>query len=101
MMNIWVVRQTCLYDHDTYVSTHMTEKGALITAIRAVREDLCDGFDEDELEDMREGMPHNHEEDLMQYDSKQLRGIVNDWWEYSFDINEYAQYQIHQTQVEA
>ena len=101
MMNIWVVRQSCLYDHDTYVSTHMTEKGALITAIRAVREDLCHGLDEDELEDMGEGMPHNYKEDLMQYDSKQLRGIVSDWWEYSFHMNEHAQYQIHQTQVEA
>ncbi len=99
-MNIWVVRQTCTYENDTYVSTHMTEKGALITAIRTVREDLCDGFDEDELEDMRPGMPHHPEEDLMQYDSKQLRGIVNDWWEYSFDMNEYDQYQIYQTQVE-
>jgi hypothetical protein len=49
---------------------------------------------------MRPGMPHNYEEDLMQYDSKQLRGIVNDWWEYGFDMNEHAQYQIHQTQVQ-
>jgi len=100
MMNIWVVRQTCTYDNDTYVSTHMTEKGALITAIKTVRGDLCDGIDEDELEDMRAGMPHSHEEDLMQYDSKQLRGIVSDWWEYAWDIDEHAQYQIHQTQVE-
>jgi len=99
MMNIWVVRQTCTMEHDTYLSTHITEKGALITAIKIVREDLTDGFDEDELEDMRSGMPHHPEEDLMQYDSKQLRGIVNDWWEYGFDMNEHVQYQIHQTQV--
>ena len=101
MMNIWVVRQTCLYDHQSYVTTHLTEKGALITAIKTVREDLCDGFDGDELQDMRAGMPHNHDEDLMQYSSEQLRGIVQDWWEYSFDINEHAQYQIYETQVEA
>ena len=99
MMNIWVVRQTCLYDHESYVTSHMTEKGALITAIKTVREDLCDGLDEDELEDMRPGLPHHPEEDLMQYDSKQLRGIVQDWWEYSWYINEQTQYQIHQTQV--
>ena len=72
MMNIWVVRQTCTYDNETYVSSHLTEKGALITAIKTVREDMCDGFDEDELEDMRPGLPHNPEEDLMQYGSKQL-----------------------------
>ena len=78
----------------------MTEKGALITAIKQVRSDMCDGFDFDELEDMRPGLPHNPEEDLMQYDSKQLQGIVQDWWEYSWDINEQAQYQIYETQVE-
>ena len=68
-MNIWVVRQTCLYDNESYVTSHLTEKGALITAIKQVREDMCDGFDEDELEDYRPGLPHNPEEDLMQYDS--------------------------------
>ena len=100
-MNIWVVRNTCIYDHETFLSTHITEKGALMTAIQIVREDLASGFDEDELEDMRPGMPHPPEEDLMQYNSKQLRGIVQDWWEYSFDMNEHAQYEIHQTQAEA
>tara|TARA_R110001592_G_scaffold25437_1_gene96515 strand:- start:6 stop:368 length:363 start_codon:yes stop_codon:yes gene_type:complete len=101
MMKIWVVRQTCLYDNESYVSSHLTEKGALITAIKTVRSDMCDGFDEDEMEDMRPGLPHNHEEDLTQYNSTQLRGIADDWWEYSWDINEQAQYQIYETQVEA
>ena len=101
MMNIWVVRQTCLYDNETYVSSHLTEKGALITAIKTVRSDMVDGFDEDEIDDYRPGLPHDPEEDLMQYGSEQLRGIVQDWWEYSWDINEQAQYQIYETQVEA
>ena len=101
MMNIWVVRQTCLYDNESYVTSHLTEKGALITAIKQVRSDMVDGFDEDELEDHRPGLPHDPEEDLMQYGSEQLRGIVEDWWEYSWDINEQAQYQIYETQVEA
>ena len=100
-MKIWVVRQTCTYDNETYVSSHLTEKGALITAIKTVREDLCDGLDEDELEDMRPEMPHLHWEDLMQYSSEQLNGIVRDWWEYSWEINEQAQYQIYETQVVA
>ena len=98
-MNIWVVRNTCLYSNETYLSTHITEKGALITAIKVVREDLTSGFDEDELEDMRAGMPHHPEEDLMQYGSDQLRRIVDDWWEYSYDLSTETQYQIHQTQV--
>jgi hypothetical protein len=99
MMNIWVVRNTCLYSNETYLSTHITEKGALVTAIKVVREDLTSGFDEDELEDMRAGMPHHPEEDLMQYGSDQLRSIVDDWWTYSMDMNEHGQYEIHQTQV--
>jgi hypothetical protein len=98
-MNIWVVRNTCLHDNETYLSTHLTEKGALITAIKIVREDVTGGFDGDELEDMESGMPHNHEEDLMQYGSDQLRGIVDDWWEYSYDMCHETQYQIHQTRV--
>ena len=99
MMNIWVVRNTCLHSNETYLSTHLTEKGALITAIKIVREDVTGGFDGDELEDMGSGMPHNHEEDLMQYGSDQLRGIVDDWWEYSYDMDRETQYQIHQTRV--
>ena len=99
MMNIWVVRNTCLYSNETYLSTHITEKGALITAIQVVREDLTSGYGVDEIEDMRPGMPHHPGEDLMQYGSDQLRRIVQDWWEYSWDINEHGQYEIHQTQV--
>ena len=100
-MNIWVVRNTCLYSNETYLSTHITEKGALITAIKVVREDLTSGYDEDELEDNRPDMPHHHEEDLMQYGSDQLRRIIDDWWEYSYDLSTETQYQIHQTQVTA
>ena len=101
MMNIWVVRNTCLYSNETYLSTHITEKGALMTAIKVVRDDLTSGYDEDELEDNRPDMPHHHEEDLMQYGSDQLRRIIDDWWEYSYDLSTETQYQIHQTQVTA
>ena len=101
MMNIWVVRQTCLYDNETYVTTHLTEKGALITAIETVRDDMVSGFCEQELEDYRPGMPHDPEEDLMDMTREQLRGIIEDWWEYSWDINEQAQYQIYETVVTA
>ena len=100
-MKIWVVRQTSTYDQETFVTTHITEKGALITAIETVREDMTSGFCEEELEDYRPGMPHNPEEDLMGYSSKQLQGIVQDWWEYAWDINDELQYQIYETQVTA
>ena len=68
-------------------------------AIKVVRDDLVSGCGEDELEDMRPGLPHDPKEDLMQYGSDQLRRIVDDWWMYSMDINEHGQYEIHQTQV--
>ena len=102
MMNIWVVRNTCLYSNETYLSTHITEKGALIAAIKTVRGDLFrDDWDEDELEDMRPGMPRDPEEDLKDMTREQLRGIIEDWWEYSFEMNEHGQYEIHQTQAAA
>tara|TARA_R110002124_G_scaffold95333_1_gene239575 strand:- start:592 stop:810 length:219 start_codon:yes stop_codon:yes gene_type:complete len=72
-----------------------------MTAIKVVRDDLTSGYDEDELEDNRPDMPHHHEEDLMQYGSDQLRRIIDDWWEYSYDPSTETQYQIHQTQVTA
>jgi|TARA_R110000868_G_scaffold59626_6_gene183015 hypothetical protein len=72
-----------------------------MTAIKVVRDDLTSGYDEDELEDNRPDMPHHHEEDLMQYGSDQLRRIIDDWWEYSYDLSTETQYQIHQTQVTA
>ena len=102
MMNIWVARNTCLYSNETYLSTHITEKGALIAAIKTVRGDLFrDDWDEDELEDMRPGMPRDPEEDLKDMTREQLRGIIEDWWEYSFEMNEHGQYEIHQTQAAA
>jgi hypothetical protein len=72
-----------------------------MTAIEAVRDDMVSGICDEELEDMRPGMPHDPMDDLEQYGREQLRGIVQDWWEYSWDMNEQAQYEIHQTQVAA
>ena len=100
-MKIYVSMTQYLYDSEVYLTTHLTKKGALIQGIDQMTEDLCSGIDEDELEERLPDMPHHPEEDLMQYSREQLRGIVQDWWEYAFDINEHAQYQIYETQVGA
>ena len=83
------------------MTTHITEKGALMTAIKAVREDMTSGFDEDELEDYRPGMPHHPEEDLMCYSSKQLERKFSDWLEYLHDMREHMNYVWYETEVRA
>ena len=82
-MNIWVVRETYMYDSDTYLTTHLTEKGALIQAIDCVREHVRNSSDED----------------LKGYSSEQLQKIVHAWWDYSNVMNDTMQYEIHQTVV--
>ena len=101
MMNIWVARQTCLHENETFLSTHLTEKGALIRNINALREDLTDGFDEDELEDHRPDLPHPADSNLNELDRARLRGIYEDWLEYSWDMNTEIQYEIYETRVRA
>jgi|TARA_R110001583_G_scaffold96407_13_gene240671 hypothetical protein len=101
LINIWVARQTCLHENETFLSTHLTEKGALIRNITALREDLTDGFDEDELQDHRPDLPHSTKQDLNPLGRVCLRGIYEDWMEYSWDMNTEIQYEIYETRVEA
>ncbi len=100
-MNIWVVRETYLYDNDTYVTTHLTEKGALIRAIDAVREHVENNHDEDEVKEWIEDgtMPGDPGEELMCYSRDQLQRLIQKWWEYSDIMNDTIQYEIHQTTV--
>ena len=73
-MNIWVVRETYMYDSDTYLTTHLTEKGALIQEIDCVREHVRNSSDEDEIKEYIENgtMPGHPDEDLKGYSSEQL-----------------------------
>ena len=102
-MNIWVVRETFLYDNDTYLTTHLTEKGALIQAIECVREDVRNNHADDEVKECIENgtMPGDPDEDLMCYSSEQLRRFIQRWWEYSEMMNDTMQYEIHETVVAA
>ena len=102
-MNIWVVRETYLYDNDTYLTTHLTEKGALIRAIDAVREHVDGNHDEDEVKEWIEDgtIPGHPCEDLMGYSREQLQGLIQKWWNYSDIMNDTLQYEIHQTVVAA
>ena len=100
-MNIWVVRETYLYDNDTYLTTHLTEKGALLRAIDCVREHVQNMHEEDEVKEWIEDgtIPGDPEEDLMCYSKEQLQGFIQKWWEYSDVMNDTMQYEIHQTEV--
>ena len=102
-MNIWVVRETYLYDNDTYVTTHLTEKGALIRAIDDVREHVRDNHEDDEIKEWIEDgtLPGVPDEDLMGYSREQLQRLIQKWWEYSDVMNDTIQYEIHQTVVAA
>ena len=80
-MNIWVVRETYLYDNDTYLTTHLTEKGALMQAIECVREHVRSQSVEDEIKEYIEDgtIPGHPDEDLKGYSSEQLQRIVHQW----------------------
>jgi len=102
-MNIWVVRETYLYDNDTYLTTHLTEKGALLQAIDDVREHVRNNHEDDEIKEWIEDgtMPGEPDEDLMGYSREQLQRLIQKWWEYSDVMNDTIQYEIHQTVVAA
>ena len=100
-MNIWVVRETYMYDNDTYVTTHLTEKGALMQAIECVREQIRNSYDDDEIKERIEdkSFPGHPDEDLKCYSREQLRRFIQKWWEYSDIMNDTMQYEIHETMV--
>ena len=100
-MKIWIAMTQYLYDHDVNMTTHLTQKGALIEIIERMTSDLCDGIAEDEMEDFRPDMPHNPEEDLMCYSSKQLERKFSDWLEYTHDMMEHMSYDWYETEVRA
>ena len=102
-MNIWVVRETYLYDNDTYLTTHLTEKGALLQAIDDVREHVRNNHEDDEIKEWIEDgtLPGVPDEDLMGYSREQLQSLIQKWWEYSDVMNDTIQYEIHQTVVAA
>jgi hypothetical protein len=92
-----------MYDNDTYVTTHLTEKGALMRAIDCVREHVRNNSDEDEIKECIEDgtIPGDPDEDLMGYSSEQLRRFIQAWWSYSDVMNDTMQYEIHETVVAA
>ena len=57
-MKIWIAMTQYLYDHDVYLTTHLTQKGALIEIIGRMTVDLCSGIDEDEMEDALTAYDH-------------------------------------------
>ena len=100
-MKIWIAMTQYLYDHDVDMTTYLTKKGALISIIERMTEDLCSGIDEDELAERLPDMPHHPEEDLKCYSSEQLERKFSDWLEYAHDMLEHMSYDWYETQVQA
>jgi len=95
-MNIWtfVVR----YDGDLAVSTHITEQGAMITAIEDVLEYL--GVSEeyfDNAED-EETYPPWRDEELKALTRKDLTRVFQEWAEHTWDHHNY-ECEVIKTQV--
>ena len=100
-MKIYVSMAVYLYDHDVFLTTHLTKKGALMQGIDQMTEDLCSGIDEDELIERLPDMPHHPDEDLKCYSSEQLERKYSDWLEYVHDFIEHMSYDWYETEVRA
>ena len=100
-MKIYIAMTQYLYDHDVDMTTHLTKKGALISIIERMTEDLCSGIDEAEMEDFRPDLPHDYQEDLNRFSSVQLEVKFSDWLEYAHDMLEHMNYDWYETEVRA
>ncbi len=77
-MKIYVSMAVYLYDHDVFLTTHLTKKGALMQGIEQMTEDLVSGIEEEEMECFRPDMPSVPEVELNCYYSEQLEQKFSD-----------------------
>ena len=101
-MDIWVTRFMVSNGGETWITTHLTEKGALMFSI----EQLSDFAYGDNPVEVAEKMRLLHEyptalnEDLSAYSKGQLHSFYNTWLrEVDFSSNGVVQYEIHKTKV--
>tara|TARA_B100000131_G_scaffold311223_1_gene343819 strand:- start:1636 stop:1941 length:306 start_codon:yes stop_codon:yes gene_type:complete len=101
-MNIWVTRFS--ESTETWVSTHLTEKGALMYSIGQISDYIYGDRDIDESMELKAmyGYPTSADEDLKCYSKEQLYTFYKVWLEeIEFSSNNMIQYQIHKTEVMA
>ena len=96
-MNIWTF--VCRYDGELSVSTHLTQKGALLVAVGDVLDYL--GIFEEYFEDGRDEKeyPPWRREQLAEMNSKQLIKVYQLWSERTWDHFNYES-EVIKTKVE-
>ena len=89
-MNIWLAVQA--YEGELFATTHLTQKGAWLTAIYDVLEFLTDGPGGSALDDFKERhgltdeeLPPNTVDELEALTSKELSKVFHTWNEYVWD----------------
>jgi len=101
-MNIWV---TLFYQgSDNWISTHLTEKGALIYSIGQISDYVYGGRTVDEALELKimYDYPTSPEQELKTFSSKELTAFYNKWVEeLRFSSNSSLQHEINKTEVMA
>ena len=101
-MNIWVTRFS--ESTETWITTHLTEKGALMYAIGQISDYIYGDRGLDmalELKTMY-GYPTSADEDLKEYAKSDLHKFYKVWLEeVEFSSNNMIQHEIHKTEVMA
>jgi hypothetical protein len=87
-MNVWIVLTRM--DSEQYVTAHLTEKGAYLTAINEVVDYL--GIDEEYFADIEdeEEYPEWRRETLKGMKRNELSGVYGEWCERLWDNYEYS-----------
>ena len=99
-MNIWVTRFS--ESTETWITTHLTEKGALMYSIGQISDYIYSGRSLDEVQELKimYGYPTLADEDLKEYSKEELCGFYETWVEeMKFSSNNTLQYEIHETEV--
>ena len=103
MMNLWSFIGTC--DGELFTSTHLTEKGAMLTAIEDVLMFL--GFDDDPSSaldrwfDNGNTVPCYNLDEMRKMNRVQLSTLFWQWAEMTWDNHQGYQVEIIKTQVQA
>ena len=90
-MNIWLAVQA--YEGELFATTHLTQKGAWLTAIYDVLEFLTASGGDLDLDDFKErhgiesdkGLPPNTPAELEALTSEELSKVFHTWNEYTWD----------------
>jgi len=95
-MNIWVFVVRSL--DDTWATTHLTEKGALLAAITDVTEYLSVDHSYFESTEDEKTYPKWRHEELKAMPRAELWKVLHDWWERTWDHHNYVA-EVVKTQV--